>query len=148
MDGKEKSFHRNLDHQSSFPLIAFHSILSSFSSSQIRSRSVENLADDHPDENTLINDNPSLFKQQRAVSPNRSIEGITNRVINAIGIHRQAAQSVPNIARSPALTIEKHSLFNRSTKGYYMSNPGNSSAILDFRELSAFGFSQPMGECR
>lgn len=117
--------------------LIYHSIQFSFSSSQIRSRSVENLADENP--------NPSLFKQQRAVSPNRSIEGITNRVINAIGIHRQAAQSVPNIARSPALTIEKQSLLTRSTKAYQRSQPGNASAILDFRELSAFGFSHSTG---
>lgn len=114
-----------------------------FSSSQSRSRSVENLADDHPDENTLINSNPSLFKQRRAASPNRSIDAITNRVINAMSRNRQAAHSVPNIARSPALTIEKQSLF---TQSYQTNRTGNSSAILDFRELSAFGFSHLTSE--
>lgn len=116
--------------------------LSSSSSSQSRSRSVENLADEHPDENILINpDHPSLFEQRRAGSPNRSIDAITNRVINAMGMHRQAAHSVPNIARSPALTIEK-----QSTQLYQNNHTGNSSAILDFRELSAFGFSHPTSE--
>ncbi len=83
----------------------------------------------------MIKHNPSLFKQQRAISPNRSIEAITNRVINSIGIHRKSTNSIPNNVRSPALTIEKQSLFNHQSK---QRNP---SAILDFRELSALGFS-------
>jgi hypothetical protein len=112
-----------------------------FSSSQSRSRSVENLADRDP--------NPSTIKQQRAISPNRSIEAITNRVINSIGIHRKSANSIPNIPRSPALTIKKQSLFTHSTNGldhipkqYNNNNERNSSAILDFREISSLGFLQ------
>jgi hypothetical protein len=111
-----------------------------FSSSQSRSRSVENLADRDP--------NPSTIKQQRAISPNRSIRAITNRVINSIGIHRKSENSIPNIPRSPALTIKKQSLFTHSTNGLdsipkqYNNNQRNSSAILDFREISSLGFLQ------
>ncbi len=111
------------------------------SSSQSRSRSVENLADKNPDENLRINSNPSLFKQQRAISPNRSIETITNRVINSIGIHRKSTNSIPNNVRSPALTIEKQLLPNHQFKQYNKINERNSSAIFDFRELSALEFS-------
>ncbi len=81
----------------------------------------------------MIKSNPSLFKQQRAISPNRSIDAITNRVINSIGIHRKSTNSIPNTVRTPALTIEKQ---------YNTTNERNPSAILDFRELSALGFSQ------
>ncbi len=94
----------------------------------------------------MINHNPSLKKPQRAISPNRSIEAITNRVINSIGIHRKAANSVPNIARSPALTIKKQSLFTHLTNGHNgkpkpnNNNETNSSTILDFREISSLGF--------
>ena len=113
------------------------------SSSQSRSRSVENLADKVRDESTLIKSNPSLFKQQRAISPNRSIDAITNRVINNIGIHRKSTNSIPTNVRSPpALTIEKQFLSNHQSKQYNTTNERNPSAILDFRELSALGFSQ------
>jgi hypothetical protein len=122
-----------------------------YSSSQSRSRSVENLADEDPDETISVNHNPSTIKQQRAISPNRSIEAITNRVINSIGIHRKSANSIPNIVRSPALTIEKQSLFTQLTNGHNAKSPQysnnnnnnnetNSSAILDFREISSLGF--------
>jgi len=93
----------------------------------------------------LTNHNPSLKKTQRAISPNRSIEAITNRVINSIGIHRKSANSAPNIARSPALTIKKQSLFTHLTNGHngkpkQNNNEINSSTILDFREISSLGF--------
>jgi hypothetical protein len=117
-----------VESDSSFIIDFFYS-----SSSQTRSRSVENLADKARGENTLIKSNPSLFKQQRAISPNRSIDAITNRVINSIGIHRKSTNSIPNTVRTPALTIEKQ---------YNTTNERNPSAILDFRELSALGFSQ------
>ncbi len=90
----------------------------------------------------MINSNPSIIKQQRAISPNRSIEAITNRVINSIGIHRKSTNSVPNIVRNPALTINKQSLLTNGKSKQYNNNINeiNSSAILDFRELSSLGF--------
>jgi hypothetical protein len=124
--------------------LLFYSFLSS---SQSRSRSVENLADEEPPENTLMNKNPLTIKPKRAVSPNRSIESITNRVINSIGIHRKTANSIPNITRSPALTVKKQSLFTHVTSSHnniskHNNNETNSSAILDFREISSLGFIQ------
>ncbi|CAM4743302.1 unnamed protein product [Rotaria magnacalcarata] len=117
---------------------------------QSRSRSVENLADD---DDALINKNPSTVQQhERATSPNRSIEAITNRVINSIGIHRKSTNSTSNATRSPALTIQKQSLFNHSnnvhnnlSKQCNNNNNNNNneqhpSAILDFREISSVGF--------
>ncbi|CAM4917460.1 unnamed protein product [Rotaria socialis] len=116
---------------------------------QSRSRSVENLADDD-DDDVLINKNPSTVQQhERATSPNRSIEAITNRVINSIGIHRKSTNSISNTTRSPALTIQKQSLFNHSNNVHnnlskqYNNNNNNEqhpSAILDFREISSVGF--------
>ncbi|CAF2544318.1 unnamed protein product [Rotaria sp. Silwood2] len=113
---------------------------------QSRSRSVENLADEKTTENILINHNPSII-QQRTTSSNRSIEAITNRVINNIGIQRKSTNSIPNITRSPALTIQKQSLLNHLPNGHnnnniskQYNNETNSSAILDFREISSVGF--------
>jgi len=101
-------------------------------SSQTRSHSVDNLAERNADENR------STQKQQRALSPNRSIEAITNRMINSIGKHRKSTNPIPNpTRRSPALTIEKH-----QTNGKLNRTKNSSSAILDFREISSFGFTQ------
>ncbi len=50
---------------------------------------------------------------------------------------------MPNVARSPALTIQKQSLASQLTNGkakQYNNNQTNSSAILDFREISSLGF--------
>jgi hypothetical protein len=80
---------------------------------------------------------------QRALSPHRSIEAITNRVINSIGIHRKSTNSIPNVARSPTLTIKKQSLcahHNNTPKQYTNNEINSSSAILDFREISSLGF--------
>ncbi|CAF0872469.1 unnamed protein product [Adineta steineri] len=109
-------------------------------SSQSRSRSVENLTNDNSHNNILLNHNPPTIKQQRAISSNRSIEGITNRVIHGIGIHRKSTNSIPNLTRSPALTIKKQSLSTHLINDH--NNERNSSAILDFREISSIGFSQ------
>ncbi|CAF5163246.1 unnamed protein product, partial [Rotaria magnacalcarata] len=77
---------------------------------------------------------------------------ITNRVINSIGIHRKSTNSTSNATRSPALTIQKQSLFNHSnnvhnnlSKQCNNNNNNNNneqhpSAILDFREISSVGF--------
>ncbi|UJR37809.1 hypothetical protein I4U23_030499 [Adineta vaga] len=116
-------------------------------SSQSRSRSVENLADRDSKENNLGNSNGSRIKQQRALSPNRSIDAITNRVINGIGIHRKSTNSIPNMTRSPALTIQKqststHFLNGHDTRQKQTNNERNPSAILDFREISSLGFTQ------
>ncbi|CAF4609599.1 unnamed protein product [Rotaria sp. Silwood1] len=116
-------------------------------SSQSRSRSVENLADEETIENILINHHPSRIQQQqqRATSPNRNIEAITNRIINNIGIQRKSTNSIPNIVRNPALTIQKQSLLSHLPNGHnniskQYNNETNSSAILDFREISSVGF--------
>jgi hypothetical protein len=93
----------------------------------------------------VLNHNPPITKQQRALSPNRSIEAITNRVINSIGIHRKSTNSIPNTTRTPALTIEKQSLCTQISNGklkQYNNHEINSSAILDFREISSLGLSQ------
>lgn len=95
----------------------------------------------------LANSNGSKIKHQRALSPNRSIETITNRVMHSMGIHRKSTASIPNMTRSPALTIQKQSSSMHFLNGHYptqrQSNNGmNPSAILDFREISSLGFSQ------
>lgn len=91
----------------------------------------------------MNNHNPSIIKYQRAVSPNRSIGAIKNRVINGIGIHRKSTNSIPNVTtRNPALTIEKQSLFNHLNNGKTKQFINNSSTILDFREISSLGFAQ------
>ncbi|CAF1152230.1 unnamed protein product [Adineta ricciae] len=116
-------------------------------SSQSRSRSVENLTDKNSKENMLANSNGSKIKHQRALSPNRSIETITNRVMHSMGIHRKSTASIPNITRSPALTIQKQSSSTHFLNSHYptqrqSNNEMNPSAILDFREISSLGFSQ------
>ena len=114
--------------------MCFIDYLSSFSSNQSRSRSVENLADQPGDRQ------PPVHSQQRAGMPTRSIEAITNRVINSIGIHRKAAHATSPVheTRSPTLTIKKqhpsHHEQNNSRSGV------SASAILDFRELSSLSF--------
>ena len=106
--------------------------VSLFSSNQSRSRSVENLVDQAGDRRHL-----PLHSQQRAGMPSRSIEAITNRVINSIGIHRKSAQATSPPAlqqtRSPALTIRKQHFSDQN-------NSRNASAVLDFRELSSLTF--------
>lgn len=99
-----------------------------------------------------MNKKPSAVQQyKRAISPNQSIEVITNHVINNMDIHRKSTTpTTPNHIRSPALTIEKQSLSNHSTNDHNSllkqhnhnnnNNETHPSAILDFREISAFGY--------
>ena len=116
--------------------------------SQSRSRSVENLVDGDPKEHCMMNSHSSIIEQQRARSPNRSIEALTHRVISSIGTHRQSTDSTPRTARNPALTIKKQPLSTqtvvnghtaRLTESIRMRET-NASTVLDFREISSLGF--------
>jgi hypothetical protein len=89
-----------------------------------------------------------MAKHQHVNSPHRSIESITNRVINSIGLHRASVSHASHRdTRSPRLTINKQSQMKYSTRDTYGMPPlpkssiGTSpSAILDFRELSSLDF--------
>lgn len=140
MDGEAKSFLQRLplagllSHINILIRICLIAYLSLFSSNQSRSRSVENLADQPGDRH------PPVHSQQRAGMPTRSIEAITNRVINSIGIHRKAvhATSRAHETRSPTLTIEKQHPSHREQN---LSRSGvSASAILDFCEVSSLNF--------
>ena len=96
----------------------------------------------------MMNSHSSIIEQQRARSPNRSIEALTHRVINSIGTHRKSANTTPHTARNPALTIKKQPLSTQTAANGHTGGPTdvvrtretNASTVLDFREISSLGF--------
>lgn len=136
--------HRSLFYLKSICLFSSSFRFSFQSSNQSRSRSVENLADEvnevQPSTNNKTIRNDSSNKDEKVTAQYRSVETITNRVMNGIGRNKK---------HNSTLMIEKQLPPERPKSKRQMSpskrvqhNEFPSSTILDFRELSDVGFAQ------